>query len=142
MKKGNHANLVNAVLGHINKEGKENTVPFSVSIGDGALLLSRHRMYPFLENVFTKENEIAVFLQIYTPKEMQNFGFHFSLLGAGNKTIDVPSEKIESFFDKESRIVNEVYLLNFKDITPGDYHLKIVSSDGRIERRTELKIIP
>jgi len=142
VRKGSHINLVNAVLGSLRQEEKENTVPFSVSIGDGALLLSRYRMYPFLENVFTKEGEVAVFLQIHTPAEMQNLGLHFSIESDENEAIDLPSEKVESFYDEESKIVNEVYLLDFRNITPGDYQLKTASSDGRVERRIDIKIIP
>lgn len=142
VKKGSHINVVNAVLGFLSKEEKENTVPFSVSIGDGALLLSRYRMYPFLENVFKIDSEVALFLQIFTPEEMQNSGLHFSLLEAEKKAVNLPFERVESFFDKESGILNEVYTFDLRKFPPGDYRLEINSSDGRIERKIDMKIIP
>lgn len=141
VKKGSHSGLVSAILGFLQEEEKENTVPFSVSIGDGALLLTQYRMYPFLENVFKKESDVALFLQIYTPEEMRDFALHFSLHKDENRAINLPSEKVESYFDKESRILNEVYTFNFKDVSPGDYLLKIMSAERQEERDIKIKIV-
>ncbi len=141
MKKESRLSLINAIFGFLQSEEKENTVPFSVSIGDGALLLSRYRMYPFLENIFKKNKEVTLFLQIFTPDEIKNIDLHFSLLKGENKAINLLSKKVESFFDRESKILNEVYILDFKNISLGDYQLKISSSDGQIDKQVDIKII-
>ena len=99
-------------------------------------------MYPFLENVFTTEGEAAVFLQINTPRDKEDLALQFSLIDMGNKAKNLPSEMVESLYDKKSKILNRVYLLDFQSISPGDYQLEIISSDGRIEKIIDIKIIP
>jgi len=141
MKKGSPLRIINSICGFLQEEEKENTVPFSVSIGDASLLLSQHRLYPFVENVFNKGRKIALFLQTYSPKEVQDFAFQFSLQRDENTNLDLDAEKIESFFDKELNVLSEVCLLDFHDIPQGDYQLRINSSEGNLERSIKVKII-
>jgi len=133
--------LFNSIFGFLKKEEKENKIPFSFSIGDGSLLLSQYRLYPFVENVFKEGNKIALFLQAYNPKKIKDLAFQYSLLGSENTRLNLPSEKIESHFDKDSKILNEVYLLDFKYFPPGDYQLYIKSSDGQVEQAAEIKVV-
>jgi len=94
-----------------------------------------------VENVFSKRRKIALFLQTYSPKEVQDFAFRFSLQDNENTTLNLDAEKIESFFDKELKVLSEVYLLDFQDIPQGDYQLRINSSEGNLEKSTKVKII-
>jgi len=141
LKKNQSLSFINSIFGFLREEEEENTVPFSVSIVDGSLLLSQYRLYPFVENVFKEGRKVALFLQIYSPKEMQDFTLQFSIHRDENTILPLPSKKIESLFDEESKILSEVYLLDFQDIHPGDYQIKVKSPDGQIEKRIEIKII-
>jgi VWFA-related protein len=141
MEKESPLRIINSICGFLQEEEKENTVPFSVSIGDGSLLLSKHRFYPFMENVFNKERNIALLLQTYSPKKVQDFAFQFSLERDENTTLNIDAEKIESFFDKELKVLSEVYLLDFQDVPQGEYQLRINSSEGNLERIVGVKII-
>lgn len=141
MKKSFTSSIVNNVFGFLKAEERENTVPFSVSIGDGSLLLSRFRLYPFVGNVFKKGRKVALFLQIYSPREIKDFPLQFYLCRDENKILNLPYEKIESQFDNESKISNEVYLLDFDEIPPGDYQLEIEASDYQVEKRVKIKVI-
>ena len=141
IKKGSPFSIINSIFGFLRKDEEENTIPFSVSIGDGSLLLSQYRFYPSVEDVFKKGRKIALFLQIYTPRDIQYFSPQFSLHRDENTTLNLPSEKIESFFDEKLKVLNEVYLLDFQDVPSGDYQLDIKSSDGQIEKEVGIKII-
>ena len=141
IKKESSLRVINSICGFLQEEEKENTVPFSISIGDGSLLLSQHRFYPLVENVFNKGRKIALFLQTYSPEEVHDFVFQLSLGNNEDTTLNLDAEKIDSFFDKELKVLSEVYLLDFQDISPGDYNLRINSSDGNLEKGIGVKII-
>lgn len=142
VKKQGQFKLINAILGFLQKEGIKNTVSFSVSLGDGALLLPQHRMYPLVENRFKPERDVALFVQMIAPHEGQDVNLHFALYTEENKFINLTSVKIESFFDKKSKILSEVYLLDFKNAPGGNYTLKIDSGDDVIEKTVSIEIIP
>jgi len=141
MKKGNSSSIISSIFGFLRKEEKENTVPFSVSIGDGSLLLSRYRLYPSVENVFKERSKVALFVQIYCPKENKDFSLQFSLSEEDKMTTNLPFHKIESFFDKKLKVLSEVYLLDFQDVQPGDYQLMIGNSEKHLGKKMEVKII-
>ncbi|MFB0565550.1 MAG: VWA domain-containing protein [Candidatus Aminicenantaceae bacterium] len=142
IKKESSLSVINSICGFLRKEEKESTVPFSVSIGDGSLLLSHYRFYPLVENILNEGRKMALLLQICSPKEIKNFDLRFSLQDDKNAPLQLPFEEIESFFDKKLRILSEVNLLDFKDISPGNYHLRIESLDRKIIKQIEIKIIP
>ncbi len=141
VKKEKSLSLFNVICGFLREEEKENTVPFSISIGDGSLLLSRYKFYPFVENVFAQGRQGALLLQISNPEEVKDLSLQFSLLNDKNIPLDVSSESVESYFDEELKISTEVYLLDFQKIPPADYHLNIKSADGQIEKGIEIKIV-
>jgi len=141
IKKWRSLSLINSIFGFVKEMEEENINRFSFSIGDGSLLLSRYKLYPFVENVFKIESETAIFLQIYNPEKLRDVILQYSLIGEENTTLNLSSEKIESHFDKDSKILNEVYLLDFQKIPPADYQLKIESSDGQIEKTVEIKVV-
>jgi hypothetical protein len=84
---------------------------------------------------------VALYLQVYRPKQAQDYSPQFTLYKDEKVTLNLPSEKIDSSFDKKSKILNEVYLLDFQDILPGDYKLEIKSSEKHKKREIELKIV-
>ena len=133
--------IINSIFGILSNEAKGKRVPFSFSKKDGSLLLSQYRLYASVENVFRKREDVALYIQVYNPKEMSDFSLQFSLCKDEGVTLSLPIQKIESYFDKKSKILNEVYLLDFQDISPGVYKLKVESSESRTKREIEIKII-
>lgn len=141
IKKESPLSIISAILGFLRDEVKEDKIPFSISTKDGCLSLSKYGLYPAVENVFNKRENVALYLQVYCPKQAQDSSPQFALSKDEKVTLNLPAEKIESFFDKKSKILNEVYLLDFQDILPGDYKLEIKSSEKHIKKEIELKIV-
>ena len=133
--------IISSILGFLRDEVKENKIPFSLSKKDGCLALSKYRLYPSVENVFNKRENVALYIQVYSPKQTQDFSPQFTLSKDEEVTLNLAAKKIESFFDRKSKILNEVYLLDFQDILPGDYKLEIKSSEKHIKKEMELKIV-
>ena len=133
--------IISSILGFLRNEVKEDKIPFSISRKDGCLALSKHRLYPAVENVFNKREKVALYLQVYCRKQTQDFSPEFTLSKDEDVTLNLAAEKIESFFDKRSKILNEVYLLDFQNILPGDYKLEMKSSEKHKKNEIELKIV-
>jgi len=59
------------------------------------------------------------------------------------KTFRLPVTRVESHYDKRLELLNEVYHLDFKDVSPGDYRLELASPEEiTLDKRIELKILP
>jgi len=135
------SSIINAIFGFLRKSEKSKPISFSINKEDGSLQLFQYILFPSAGDVINKREKVALFLQIYNPEKIKEFSFEFSLLGDENLTLNIPTEKIESLMDKELKILNEVYLLDFEQVFPGDYQLCLKPSDGRIEKRIDIKII-
>jgi len=133
--------IINSIFGFLRENTGGKSVPFSLSKEDGSLLLSRYKFFPSVATVFKKTEDVALYLQDYAPVEIGECSLQFSVSQDEKKPQTVPSQKIESCFDKKTKILNRVYRLDFHDIAPGKYRLKIQSSDNRIEKEVEIKII-
>ena len=72
---------------------------------------------------------------------MEDINFQTFLYKDENTVLAVHSEKIDSYFDRELKINNEVFLLDFQGITPGDYQLQIKSPEIPGKREIKVKII-
>jgi len=141
IKRNISSRFINAIFCFLRKSEKSKLISFSVNKKDGSLQLSQYRLFPLVGEVIDKREKVALFLQIYNPERIKEFSFEFSLSRYENITVNLPAEKIESLMDKESKILNEVYRLDLKQVFPGDYQLCVKSSDGRIEKRMEIKVI-
>lgn len=141
IKRDMSSSIINSIFGFLRKPEKSKPVSFSIDKNDGSLQLSQYRLFPLAGDVISKREKVALFLQIYNPEKIKEFSFEFSPSRDENLTLNIPAEKIESLMDKDSKILNEVYLLDFEQVFPGDYQLCIKSSDDRIEKRIEIKII-
>jgi len=133
--------IFSAILGFLRDDVREGKIPFSIFRKDGCLALSKHNLYPAVENVFNKRENVALYLQVHCPKRTQDFSPEFTLSKDEEITLNLPAEKIESFFDKKSKILNGVYLLDFQELLPGDYRLEIKSSAGHVKKEMEIKIV-
>ena len=134
--------LINSIFGLLVEGEEKGAARFTISPKDSSLLLSHHKFYPGLENVFRKKGNVGLFLQVRNPQNIQDFSFQFSLRAEEKAALSLLSEKIDSLFDRNSKILSEVYLLDFQDVPSGDYQLWIKSSDGQIEKGVAIKIIP
>jgi len=141
IKKNTPLSIINAIFCFLRESEKNKPISFSINKNDGSLQLSQYRLFPLAGEVINKGEKVALFLQIYDPEKIKEFSFEFSLFGDENFTLNIPADKIESLMDKESKILNEVYLLDLEQVFPGDYQLCVKSSDGRIEKRIEIKVI-
>jgi VWFA-related protein len=133
--------ILASIFGFLREEAEEK-IPFSLSMKDGSLALSGHLFYAAVNDVFSKKESVALFMQIYDPKQAQEFSLQFTLSEDRKETLNLPAKKIQSHYDKKSKILNEVYLLDFLDILPGDYQLDIKSSDKVLKKGLEIKIVP
>ena len=133
--------IIHTIFGFILEDKGGKRLPLSISKEDGSLLLSRYKFLASVGNVFKKTEEVALFLQVYAPDEIEECSLQFSISQDEKKPQNVPSQKIESYFDKKSKILNQVYRLDLHDIIPGEYRMKIQSSDSHIEKEVEIKII-
>ncbi|MEW6455084.1 MAG: VWA domain-containing protein [Acidobacteriota bacterium] len=142
LKREGHASILNSILGFIRSDISSDGAPFTISKRDGALNLSKANFFPLVDNEFREGSKIALFLQIYNPDESKDFSFRFSLYKDEELISNTFSQKIESYFDKKTKIFNEIYLLDFHGIFPGDYRLVIHSPQDRIEKVIKVRITP
>jgi VWFA-related protein len=138
-RKGPECFLMNSILGDLRKEEKQNPLPFSISPKDGSLLLSRYTLYPSAHEIFRAGGRAGLFLQVVTPRDRQSLAFGFCLKENGKESFDLSSERVESFYDEKTGILNGVYLLVLPDVPSGDYRLEIKSPHG-LEKNLDLKI--
>jgi len=141
IKRNISSSIINAIFGFLRKSEKNKPISFSINKNDGSLQLSQYRLFPLAGEVINKREKVALFLQIYNPEKIKEFSFEFSLSRDENLTLNIPTEKIDSLMEKKSKILNEVYLLDFKQVFPGNYQLCVKSSDDLIEKRIEIKVI-
>ncbi|MEW6455142.1 MAG: VWA domain-containing protein [Acidobacteriota bacterium] len=124
LKKEPSPTILNSIFGFLKeKEGEGNL--FTISREDGSLLLSKYRFFPSLGNEIKEGENIALFLQIYNPDDIEDSFLKFSLYKDENFISNLKFQRIESFFNKKMNILNEVYIFDLQDILPGDYQLKI-----------------
>lgn len=132
--------IINAICGFLTDEVEENTIPFSVSIQDGSLLLSKHRLFPFVENILKKGRQLSLFVQTYTPNLLQDLAPQFLLQSSENTIVPLAFEKIESDYDEKLNILSEVYLIDLQNVLPGDYRLIVKNLDSLGEKSVEIKV--
>jgi VWFA-related protein len=140
-KHGPSLNILCPIFGFLREGAKEDQTPFSLSKKDGGLALSEYRFYPAVKDVFRTKENVGLYFQVYSPKPTQEFSPQFALSREKEAAINLPAQKIESFYDQKSKILNEVYLLDIRDILPGDYRLEITSAEKRAKKEVQLKII-
>jgi len=135
--------VINLILGVIKEGIKEEQIPFSLSKRNGALQLTQGQFFPSVKNEFSRESGTALFLQISTHQEMPDFALQFALSDDAGTAFQLPSNRIESYYDKRLKLLNEVYHLDFKDIPPGDYQLGLTSPEKiTFDKKIEVKILP
>jgi hypothetical protein len=139
-KKSPECFLLNCILGKIIREKKENPSPFSVSPQNGSLLLSRYTFYPSADNTFMGNTRLGLFLQIFTSKDRSTPPLEFYLVENGKEGLSLAAQKVESFYDKKTGILSDVYLLTLPAIPPGNYKVTIKAPDG-LTKTMDLKIV-
>jgi len=133
--------IINAICGFLTDGEEDLRIPFSVSIQDGSLLLSKHRFYPLVENILKKGKQLALFVQTYVPNTSQDLIPQFLLQSSENTTVSLAFEKIESDYDEKLNILSEVHLIDLQNVLPGDYRLVVKNSANQGEMSVEIKVI-
>jgi hypothetical protein len=134
--------IINLIPGYIKDGVRIDGSQFTISKKDGALNLSERKFYPLVENEFLEGSRLALFLQIYNPAKIQGFPMKFTLYKEGEFISELNPERLESYFDKGGKVENEIYLLDFSGISPGQYKLKVHSIQLPLEKEIEIKILP
>lgn len=133
--------VINSILGYIRTDIRSDGNKFSISMRDGALNLSRYKFYPLIENEILENSKVVLFLQIYNPKGVKEFSLNFPLYKDEELISNLPYEKVESYFDRETKIINGIYLLDFRGILSDQYKLAIRSVHLPFEKLIEVKVL-
>ncbi len=138
------AEIVNAIFGRM-VESNISSRPFTISQEDGTLLVGKHKFYPMGSNQFSREENISLFIQVFTSQKEVEFTPQFPLFQNDIEVGIVPVEVVKKSRNKKANILNVIFNLDFRNFTKGDYALKISLTDSmnkqRIEKRLLVKII-
>jgi len=83
---------------------------------------------------------LGLFLQIFTSKDRSTPPLEFYLVENGKEGLSLAAQKVESFYDKKTGILSDVYLLTLPAIPPGNYKVTIKAPDG-LTKTMDLKIV-
>jgi VWFA-related protein len=130
--------VLTAVFGNlVQSSGKGN---FKLSQKDGTLQLKGHKLYPMGSNMFRPRKDIALFLQVYAQQKGADFEPEFALSQMGDEKGALPFQTVEQSWDKNAKVWNCVYTLDFRSIPKGSYILEISWLDQQKEQESKNKI--
>ncbi|MEW6455662.1 MAG: VWA domain-containing protein [Acidobacteriota bacterium] len=116
LKKDSSLKIINSIPGYLKKSEIKKGRPFTLN-EDASICLSRYQFYPLMGDKIRKDEKIALFLQIHNPGG-ENISLEFSLKGE-----KIKGNLIEREWREKEKIMNEVYILDFKGIPPGEYRI-------------------
>jgi len=134
------AEVINAVFGYLKKDKKTGKL-FALSPEDGSLQLSKYKFLPLGTNNFAADEDISIFLQIFTEDENLKFFPRFRLFQRDKIRGVVPSVLVEEYRNKKAKVLNTVFRLSFQGFVPGEYMLCMDMMNGENYQKIE-KIIP
>jgi VWFA-related protein len=135
--------VLTAVFGNlIQSSGRGN---FKLDQKDGTLQVKGHKLYPMGSNMFRPRKDIALFLQVYAQNKNIQLEPEFFIKQAGDEKRALPFQVVAQTWDKNAKIWNCVYTLDFQKITKGDYSFGIRFSNPQkkieSQKNIPLKII-
>jgi VWFA-related protein len=135
--------VLTTVFGNlVQSSGKGN---FKLSQKDGTLQLKGHKLYPMGSNMFRPRKDIALFLQVYAQNKNTQIEPEFSLIQMGDERGTLPFQTVKQSWDKNAKVWNCVYTLDFHRVSKGDYSLGIrllnKQKKTKSEKNIPLKII-
>jgi len=115
--------LATAVFGNLaNASGKGG---FKLSEKDGTLQVKGYKLHPMGSNIFKPRKNVALFVQVYSPKKDIDLEPEFTILQQKEQITVVPARIVDRFWDKDARVWNCVYSLDFTSVPRGEYHLEL-----------------
>jgi hypothetical protein len=130
--------VITAVFGNLvqSSGGRD----FELDQKDGTLQLKGHKLYPMGSNMFRPRKDIALFLQVYAQNKNIQVEPEFSLFQTEEEKSVLPFQTIEQVWDKNAKVWNCVYSLDFQTVPKGDYLLSIRFLNQQKEAESEKKI--
>ncbi len=118
---------------------------FKLSNKDGTLKVKGYKLYPMGTNMFKPRKDIALLLQLYSQQQNINLEPEFAIIQNGEKISVIPGQIVDQLWDKDAKIWNCVYRLDFSGTARGEYDLELKWTDSHviqeIGNRIHLRII-
>jgi len=130
--------VLTAVFGNlVQSSGRGN---FKLDQKDGTLQLKGRKLYPMGSNMFRPRKDIALFLQVYAQNKNIQVEPEFSLIQTGGERGNLPFQAVEQSWDKNAKVWNCVYTLDFQTVPKGDYSLGIRLLNQQMKTKSEKNI--
>ena len=130
--------VLTAVFGNlVQASGRGN---FKLDQKDGTLQIKGHKLYPMGSNMFRPRKDIALFLQVYAQQKDADFEPEFALIQRGGERGNLPFQAVEQSWDKNAKVWNCVYTLDFHGVPKGDYSLGIRLLNQQMKTKSEKNI--
>jgi len=121
----NQGAILNCVLGYLTPNTKRRSDSFSLSKEDGALEYGETKFFPAVTNKFHRMQDAHVFLQVFVPQRETGISPEFEISGEEGITMSLPGELVAESWNESSRVWSGIFNLNLKNVTFGDYTLKV-----------------
>jgi VWFA-related protein len=119
--------LATAVFGNLaNSTGKGG---FKLSEKDGTLQMKGYKLHPMGSNIFKPRKDIALFVQLYSPKKDIDLEPEFAIFQQREQLAVIPARIVDLLWDKDAKVWNCVYSLDFSSVPRGEYKLELKWSD-------------
>ena len=125
--------LANAVFGNlVNSSGRGR---FKLSEKDGTLQVKGFKLHPMGLNSFKPRKDVALFIQLYSPQKDINLEPEFSIFQEGQQIGVIPARVVDRLWDKDARVWNCVYSLDFSRVPRGEYDLELKWGDSSVGQK-------
>ena len=116
--------FVSCILGNATSSEIDKNGSFSLNNKDGSLEFGQMKFFPKIAGSFSRTEGAFIFCQIYYPQGPP-IEARFDLIDKNGLTQRIEGEKVAEFLDKSSKVWSGAFKLDIKNITAGDYDLKI-----------------
>lgn len=103
---------------------------FKLSNKDGTLQVKGYKLYPLGSNIFKPRKDVALFVQLYSRKKDINLEPEFAIFQNGEKISVIPGRIIDQFWNKDAKVWNCVYSLDFSGVPRGEFNLELKWMDS------------
>jgi hypothetical protein len=118
------AAFLNCILGNASLKQSAKKEPFLLNAKDGVLECGQIRFFPKIAGRFSRTEDACVFFQAYYPQESP-VDVRFNLSGNNAFSQRIDGEKVAESWNKGSKVWSYAAKLNFENVAPGDYVLKV-----------------
>jgi len=120
--------LATAIFGNlVNSSGDGG---FKLLNKDGTLQVKGYKLYPFGSNIFKPRKNVALFVQFYSRKKDISLEPEFAIFQNREKISVIPGRIIDQLWDKDAKVWNFVYSLDFSRVPRGEFDLELKWMDS------------